>query len=192
MSNLGISVDWHYTQEHSNKIEIREIVPEFKGIFATDYIERGEYIFQRWNDRCLMLTVEEIKKLQPAHKLTFEKYATELYENIFVGPYENEDISAMPAYFINHSCDPNTWLVSDHDVAARRSIKKGEQVTIDYATLILHEFESSKITKCLCGETICRDKVSKDDWWLMKDIYRGHFLSIIQQRINEKENRRRT
>ena len=171
----------------SSKVEIRDIASEFKGIFAAKDIKEGEYIFRNWNDLCLMLTIEDVKQLPLKHRIFFEKYATELYEGTFVGPYETEDISSMSEYFINHSCDPNSWLVSDGDVAARRNISSGEEITIDYATFIINHFKTSKIDPCLCGTAVCRGKVDNNDWWRMKDVYQGHFLSWIQQKINKKE-----
>lgn len=66
---------------------------------------------------------------------------------------------------INHSCNPNAWLVG-LDVVARTSIKKGiyvvlgipnfqlgEQITMDYATFCA---DNMKTFECQCGASNCR------------------------------------
>lgn len=168
-------------------VEIREKMLGSKGIFARKDLRKGEYIFRNWNDNTRLLMVGEIKNLFLADRLFFEKYSSEFTENMFVGPHESQDISAMPEYFINHSCDPNTWLVDDEHVVARHDIRKGEEITIDYATIVLHEFESARITHCFCSAALCRGSVSGTDWWLLKEVYKGHFVSFIQRKIDALE-----
>ena len=39
--------------------------------------------------------------------------------------------------FINHFCDPNLWITDEvTNLTARREINPGEEVTMDYATLL--------------------------------------------------------
>ena len=173
---------------YNKKLIKKEIGEDFYGVFASEDIKQGEIVFSKWNDNCVKLKRDEVNKLPEPYKTIFEKYSTELEEYTYVGPYENEDVSSQIDYFINHCCDPNAWMINDEDVAARRDIKAGEQVTIDYATFIINEFPSSKIETCLCGAASCRGKLGKNDWWKMKDIYRGHYISWIQKKINKKED----
>lgn len=172
---------------HSSKIVKKEITPDFYGVFAVEEIKAGEIIFSNWNENCNMLTLEQVRQLPRAYRTIFEKYATEVQEFIYVGPSENADINEHLDYFVNHCCDPNSWMVNDGDVAARKDILAGEQITIDYATFIINEFRSSKITHCLCGAPNCRGKISKNDYWRLRDIYRGHFLSWIEDKISRRE-----
>ena len=183
LKDSGVKINFMYNK----KLIKKEISDGFYGVFTTEDIKEGELIFTSWNDACVRRTREDIKKLQEPYKTIYEKYCTELEENMYVGPFENEDIHQQIDYFINHCCDPNAWMVNDDDVAARRDIKAGEHVTIDYATFIVHEFSSSRIEKCLCGAASCRGKFTRNDWWKMKDVYRGHYLSWIQSKIDLKE-----
>ncbi|MBX9850145.1 MAG: SET domain-containing protein-lysine N-methyltransferase [Cytophagaceae bacterium] len=169
------------------KLIKKEIAEDFFGVFTTEDIKEGEFIFKNWNDNCARLTSEEIKKLNPSYRVFFEKYSTEIQPFTYIGPFENEDVTHQLEYYINHCCDPNTWLLNDDDVVARRDIKAGEQITIDYATFVLHEFESSRIERCLCGAANCRGTISDHDWWKLREVYKGHFLSWIQEKINKKE-----
>jgi len=172
---------------YNKKLIKKEIAHDFFGVFASEDIQKGEIVFSKWNDSCVKLKREEVNRLPEPYKTIFEKYSTELEEFTYVGPYENEDVSSQIDYFINHCCDPNVWMINDEDVAARRDIKAGEQVTIDYATFIINEFESSRIEECLCGAKSCRGELGKSDWWLMRNVYRGHYISWIQEKINKKE-----
>ncbi|TAH25576.1 MAG: SET domain-containing protein-lysine N-methyltransferase [Cytophagales bacterium] len=171
---------------YNPKISKQFIAADFYGIFANSDIEIGEIIFKNWNDSCAIKTRADVDNMSPTYKAFFEKYCTEIEENIYVGPYENEHIEAQLDYFINHSCDPNAWMVNDGDVAARRKILKGEQITIDYATFVVNEFESAKINPCLCGSYNCRGEVGKNDWWQLRDVYKGHYISWIQNKIDNK------
>jgi hypothetical protein len=59
--------------------------------------------------------------------------------------------------FINHSCDPNTKVTWDGDIAtlsAVRSIEPNEEITFDYETVIPSEESFTFI--CGCGAGNCR------------------------------------
>lgn len=179
-----------WTKNYNPKLYKKEIAPDFYGVFANEDIREGELIFRNWNDSCTRLTIRQVKKLNPEYRVVFEKYATEIEPYVYVGPYENDNIEGQIDYFINHSCSPNGWLINDSDVAARRDIKAGEEVTIDYATFIIHEFESSRIDKCLCGSPDCRGTLKNTDWWKLRNVYKGHFIGWIQQKIEKRESER--
>jgi len=179
-----------WIKNYNQKLVKKEIAPDFYGVFTTEDIKEGELIFRNWNDSCTRLTIRQVKKLPQPYKLIFEKYSTEIEPYVYVGPYENDDIESQIDYFINHSCDPNGWLISDSDVAAKRDIKAGEQITIDYATFIIHEFESSRIDQCLCGASNCRGAFKNTDWWRLRNTYKGHFIGWIQNKINKREQER--
>ncbi|KAJ4365996.1 hypothetical protein N0V95_000373 [Ascochyta clinopodiicola] len=82
---------------------------------------------------------------------------------------ENETVAFVDALrvgnwtrFVNHSCDPNTACDMErvgrglrHVVVARKNIKKGEQVTLDYGKEywdVLHENQ----VWCECGASTCK------------------------------------
>jgi hypothetical protein len=183
IKDRGVKLNFMYNK----KLVKKQISDDFFGVFTTGDIKAGELIFTKWNDSCTRLTRDQVKKLSEPYKSTFEKYATEIEEHIYVGPYENEDVHLQIDYFINHCCDPNCWMINDEDVSARRDIKAGEQISIDYATFVIHEFQSSKIEKCLCGAKNCRGKLGNNDWWKLRSTYEGHYISWIQEKIRKKE-----
>lgn len=67
-----------------------------------------------------------------------------------------------PSAFINHSCAPNAFMKvapgGKPRFYALRSIKKGEEIVIDYATF---EYKTAVIAdvECLCGAPNCRKSV---------------------------------
>jgi uncharacterized protein len=86
-------------------------------------------------------------------------------------------------YFVNHSCDPNVWMVEPVTVVARRPIAAGEEIVGDYAV-----WEGSAdyvLTPCTCGSPLCRGTVTGNDWQRpeLQVRYAGHFLPYLNRRI---------
>lgn len=66
-----------------------------------------------------------------------------------------------PFSYINHSCDPNAGIRNRTCVVAMKDIAKGEQITIDYAMIVV-KYDSTWLDqceddlRCACGSTDCR------------------------------------
>jgi len=75
---------------------------------------------------------------------------------------------------INHSCDPNTW-VDGLNLVSRKSIKKGEQISMDYATFCTDNMQSFQ---CKCGNSQCRGQITGTD-------YLKPFLSVYGNHISD-------
>jgi len=82
--------------------------------------------------------------------------------------------------FMNHSCDPNVWLVDEVTLVTRRPLRAGDELTIDYA--LWGELES---WNCCCGSPLCRGRLHADDWRRaeLQERYRGRFSPFINARI---------
>jgi len=86
--------------------------------------------------------------------------------------------------FINHSCDPNVGFSDAVSLVAMRRIRKGEEITIDYAF-----WESDPEWKlkgnCTCHSSLCRRIVTGRDWLrIMPTEPRVHYFSpFLQRRI---------
>jgi len=87
----------------------------------------------------------------------------------------------MKDSFINHSCDGNSWYNGDEKLVACRFIKKGEEITYDYA---LTESHLSFKLQCFCGKPNCRGTITGDDWKIeeLREKYNGHFLEYINKK----------
>jgi hypothetical protein len=85
--------------------------------------------------------------------------------------------------YLNHSCDPNLWLVGPVTVVSRRDISAGEELTLDYATF---EIDNEwKLSGCNCGSDLCRHNITGHDW-MNVDLrlrYDDHFLPCLNDRI---------
>jgi hypothetical protein len=68
---------------------------------------------------------------------------------------------ATKVHYGNHSCDPNVWHRGPYEIATRRLVEAGEELTIDYAT---HTGASGFSMGCDCGAEECRGIVTGDDW----------------------------
>lgn len=80
---------------------------------------------------------------------------------------------------MRHSCDPSAWL-EGLDVIARRRLKKGDEITLDYATFhneLMPDFE------CDCGAAECRGTIRGDDY--LKDCverYGEHVSDYVRSK----------
>lgn len=123
-----------------------------------------------------------------------DNFDTTAYRFQTVVPISEELFLALPVTdqedsvdeYLNHSCDPNTWLIDDVTVIARRDIPAGQELTLECATWddgTLKEYAPAGI--CTCGAKSCRGILSSDDWKrpeLQKE-FAGHFSPFIAERI---------
>ncbi|HKZ59150.1 MAG TPA: SET domain-containing protein-lysine N-methyltransferase [Candidatus Thermoplasmatota archaeon] len=58
-----------------------------------------------------------------------------------------------PGRFVNHSCDPNARIDARLAIVALRTIRRGEQVCVDYS---LTEEDPEWSMRCRCGAAGCR------------------------------------
>ncbi len=110
-----------------------------KGVFAARDFKKGEVVID-WSSCSVKLTKEQADKL-PANK---KRYVSFLRDNEYV-------FFKSPGKYVNHSCNPNTRAQNGHDVA-NRNIKKGEEITADYAREKVPDLN----IKCNCGSKRCR------------------------------------
>ena len=87
------------------------------------------------------------------------------------------------SYFVNHSCDPNVWMVDEVTVVARHAINPEDEIRGDYAV-----WESSPtyiVDPCRCRSPLCRGRYTGDDWKLpeLQARYQDHFLPYLNRRI---------
>jgi hypothetical protein len=96
------------------------------------------------------------------------------------------DSETATDYFLNHSCDPNIWLIDDITLAARRTIAAGEELTADYATW---ECDPDWVLEpCRCGSTLCRGRITGDDWLLreLQTRYGSRFSSYLMDLMSRR------
>jgi len=87
---------------------------------------------------------------------------------------------------LNHSCDSNLWLADEVTLVARRDIRAGEELTVDYA-LFTTDPQWAMDYPCQCGAPDCRMTITGSDWQLkaVQNRYAGHFSPFINDRIEK-------
>ena len=102
------------------------------GIYASRPIAEGESIFDG-EDRSQRIVTRRYVETHwtPAQQEVFKHYAYPLSKEVFI-LWDKDPINWAPQ---NHSCRPNT-IYKGLDVYATRPIAKGEELTLDYATMM--------------------------------------------------------
>ncbi len=118
-------------------IIVKKSKTDKKGVFADRDIKKGEVVL-KWKSKKI-LTKEQVDKLPVSEKRYVSSYTPGEY--LFQG---------IPERYVNHSCDPNTKVKDNSDVAIR-DIKKGEEITSDYTKDNLQTH-----FKCNCGSKNCK------------------------------------
>lgn len=124
----------------SQRYKISDSSIQGKGLFATQLIKKDETVVT-WHPK--VLTKEE------ASQLPVDEQKHYLYPDgdkmLWMQP---------PERYINHSCNANTHVVGQSDVASR-DIQPGEEITSDYIDVETEDFV------CVCGSKNCRKNKSK-------------------------------
>jgi len=150
---------------------------EGRGLFATEDLPADELVI-RLSGR-LVSTNELAGLIERANADPSHSYVDTLTI------YEDAHLVLPPGtmiHFGNHSCDPNMWHVGPYEIATRRAIGAGEELTIDYGT---HSGAPGFSMECSCGSPICRRVVSSSDWRqpALQARYRHHWVPALEARI---------
>jgi uncharacterized protein len=162
------------------RLEIRPSPLGGRGSYARQLIKESE-IVTIWGAE--VFTKEEVNVEKTQGRLVVP-----IGEGLYLA-YEIYDNEA-PDHFLNHSCDPNIWLVDEVTLVARRAVDLGEELTADYATWELQEVWVSPWS-CNCRSHLCRGIITGRDWRLpeLQDRYGNHFLPCIYEKINRLKSR---
>lgn len=146
------------------------------GVFARRAIREGERILTFEGAAHHLVTLSHVEACWGEPQRTwFDRYAWPLTDEVWVA--WSEDPEAWRP--VNHSCDPSAWIVG-LDLAARRDIGAGEEITLDYATFYnerMPDFE------CACGTAQCRGTIRGTDH--LEDFverYAGHVSDYVRRR----------
>jgi len=128
------------------------------GLYSKVSLKEGELIHQHEEKAQYLVTKKYIEKEwnDPLRKIWFERYAYPATDNTWHIWSDNPKDWLQ----INHSCDPNSWL-EGLNLVARRDIKKGEQITMDYSTFCCDNLETFQ---CKCKSKDCRGTVTGTDY----------------------------
>ncbi|HUE07813.1 MAG TPA: SET domain-containing protein-lysine N-methyltransferase [Acidimicrobiales bacterium] len=144
-----------------------------KGLFARTALEDGTVVI-RVGGR--LVGTAELRRLIE----TSEHYVDT------VTVFEDVHLVLPPAtavHYGNHSCDPNLWHVDAYEIATRRPVPAGEELTMDYAT---QTGAPGFSMLCRCGAADCRGEVTSEDWRRadLQARYAGHWVPALGERIS--------
>ena len=149
-----------------------------RGLFARQPIPEGEVLLV-WGGS--LFTQAEVQQ-----GLAIPYSTAVIDEGMYLGDPvggESDYDQKHPDYHLNHSCDPNLWLLDAVTLAARRDIAAGEELFADYA--FWEADPAWMLSPCRCGSPLCRGRVTGDDWQIpeLQRRYEGHFSPYINRRI---------
>lgn len=164
-------------------LEVRETGKFGKGVFAMKDIKKDEILIVMGG---YILTIEDDNELRGV----VSDKPIEISDYFFIGPRKPSDLDLMPQHYVNHSCDPNVGFRGQIFMVAMKKIKKGEEISYDYAMVMNPDDRSNSYFKmeCKCGSKNCRNMITEDDWEIadVQKRYDGFFQYFLQERINKK------
>ena len=158
------------------KLEIKKSQIEGNGVFAKRDIGKDEVlaIFGGY-----IISIKELVKLPKC----IQDEGLQIDKNFVLGVKKKSEMEDCS--FFNHCCDPNAGFRGQITLVALRNIKKGEEITFDYA-MDLYNVKSYKL-KCHCGSTNCRGAITDRDWKNkgIQKKYKGYFQWFVQEKIDK-------
>lgn len=101
------------------------------GVFAVRPIKKGTYIFPEDNDRMIWVPYERIRKLSPSLKELYDDFSI-IRDGKYGSPRRFDRLT--PSWYLNESRNPNVAADKTYRFYAKRDIKDGEELTVDYKT----------------------------------------------------------
>ncbi len=103
-------------------------------------------------------------------------------DHLFIGPKTQAEREAS-MMCLNHSCEPNVYIVGQIVFRAMRDIAPNEELTFDYATADDDDWEMD----CACKASSCRGHVTGKDWQKsdLQQRYAGCFSDYLERKIGK-------
>ena len=137
--------------------EVRPCADHDYGLFARRSIRKGQKILLYEGAMHRLVNRVHVEKHWTQRQIDFfRRTAWPLTDDVYVA-WSREPDEWKP---INHSCDPNAWF-EGLDIVARKRIKKGDEITLDYATF--HN-EQMPAFACRCDSAGCRGTIRGEDY----------------------------
>ena len=161
----------------NSKLEAKHSKTHGKGIFAKEYIQKGERLAILGGD---VMYIGEISALP----VECQNYTMQIEERFVLG---SRKALIEDADLFNHSCNPNSGFKGQMFLVAMRDIKKDEEITFDYAMAVSKSIGSDIVfeMECKCGSSNCRKRITEEDWKIpeLRKKYNGYFSQYLQEKI---------
>jgi hypothetical protein len=127
-------------------IEVREIRPDHKAIYAKEPIQKGA-LLGFFDGKAVMVDLDRRDELEDywwRQSVHLKREGSKLL--CLLPAWEPEGVD-----YLNHSCRPNARVEQQLYVYAERDIAPGEEITADYRTFNL----VPQNIRCWCAEPKC-------------------------------------
>jgi SET domain-containing protein len=157
----------------SPKTEVRASGTHGRGLFAARAIREGEIVSIRGGH---ILPRRLPRGLRPPRGY----WGYPIAGGFVLGPLTRREADSV-MMFLNHSCEPNVGIQGQIIFVAMRDIRRGEELTIDYAMF----GGDPRPMRCACQAKACRGVVTAADWRRadLRRKYRGYFSSYLQRKM---------
>jgi uncharacterized protein len=157
----------------SPKAEKRQSRTHGRGLFAKEYIEKGEVVAVKGG---YIMTAQDWAAIEgsigPA-----EIYVS---DGLVIAPRSKEEYESSMLH-LNHSCEPNVGVEGQIVFVTMREVEPGEELAIDYA--MIDDFEGKMA--CHCGTASCRKIITGQDWRKpgLQRKYQGYFSAYLKKKF---------
>ena len=155
-------------------VEVRASRIEGRGLFARAPIPAG-MVVSRLGGR--LVGGDELRRLLAEPDRAYLDTITVAADTHLVLPPRRDN------GYGNHACDPNLWWVGPYELAARRDIAAGDELTNDYATSTA---VPGFVLACACRSARCRGVVTGADWQRrdLQELYGDHWVPYLRELID--------
>lgn len=153
----------------SPKTAVRESGTHGRGLFAAKPIRKGEIVSIRGG--------HILPRRLPARARRPAGYwGYPIADDFVLGPLTRRETESVMMY-LNHSCAPNVGIKGQIIFVTMRDIRRGEELTIDYAMF----GGDPKPMRCACHAAACRGVITATDWRRgdLQRKYRGYFSAYL-------------
>lgn len=155
-----------------------------RGVFAREDIKKGEILTLSGG---IIITKKQMLQFYKEWGKIIKDYTVKVWDNLFIfSSLKDTDLEIDD--LVNHSCNPNAGIKGQIALVAMRDIKRGEEITYDYA---MTDSDPMDYFVCHCGAKNCRKVVTGNDW-KRKDLqrrYRGYFSLYLEEKIRQLKKR---
>jgi len=148
---------------------------------------RGVFVEKAFRKGDIVLEIDDSDPVLDRTKLTPQQ---EVSIDVFVTVEGTTKTTWMkpPERFINHSCDPNSYVRTDRRSGVRRvwawkNIREGDELTWDYAINIWEEWVAP--VPCHCGAENCRGMIQGNFFTLPREFQR-RYLPILDDPFKKR------
>jgi uncharacterized protein len=157
----------------SPKAEKRQSRTHGRGLFAKEYIAKGEVVAVKGG---YIMTTRDWADIEGSI-VPAEMYVS---DGLVIAPRSNEEYESSMLH-LNHSCEPNVGVEGQIVFVTFREVEPDEELMTDYAMID----DSDDEMTCQCGTASCRKIITGRDWRKpeLQRKYQGYFSAYLKKKF---------